>query len=262
MKPLPRKSESLVTALTLSLLFVSAAAILFFYASPPATDDDTINDLLRAVVPRFFIAVFLLVVAIEYFPQSLASGRVSKSNLLWCLLPLWVTLVNFPASALIRGTARVTRVELLWLFVFKCLLIGLSEEVLFRGIIFYSLSEYCKKRVNTCFLPVLISSAVFALFHFINLIEGANILSVLQQVGYSFLIGAMLAVTLLKTKNIWLCVALHALFDFGGFLIADLGRGSPQDLTFWILTIVVGVGCAVQIVLTLIKMMKQKKLPS
>lgn len=260
MKPLRKKSEfSYQTALALLLLLISAAALLFFYSAPPKIGDRTLDLLINAVVPRFFISVFLLVLVIEVFPDLLAFKKVSSKNLLWCVLPLLVTLVNFPFSALILNAARITRAELVWLFIIKCLLIGLSEELLFRGIIFYSLSDYFKRKGRSCFLPVLLSSVIFALFHFINLFEGAGIFPVLQQVGYSFLIGAMLAVVLLKTKNIWLCILLHALFDFGGFFVSDLGTGNPQDLTFWILTIVVGVLCTVQMILTLIRIIKTEK---
>lgn len=258
MKPLRKKSEfSVRSALTLLLLMISAVALLFFFSAPPATDDGKLDSLINAVVPRFFISLFLLVLVIEAFPDLLAFKKISSKNLLWCILPLLVTLVNFPFSALILGTARMTRAELMWLFIIKCLLIGLSEELLFREIIFSALLDYFKKKGRSCFLPVLLSSVIFALFHFINLFDGAGILAVLQQVGYSFLIGAMLSIVLLKTKNIWLCILLHALFDFGGFFVSDLGTGDPQDLTFWILTIVVGVLCTVQMIITLIKIIKK-----
>ena len=149
--------------------------------------------------------------------------------------------------------------ELIGLFLLKCLLIGLSEELLFRGIIFYTLSDYFKRKGFSCFLPVLLSSVIFALFHFINLFDGAGILAVLQQAGYSFLIGAMLAVVLKKTNNLAACVFLHALFDLGGFFVSDLGTGDPQDLTFWILTAAVGIVCTVHITATLVKMIKKEK---
>lgn len=258
MKSTLQKSESsLHSVLRLALLLICGAAILLFYASPTVSADAKLNSLLSAVIPRFFICVFLLVLAVEFFPAVLAAKRISAKKLLWCILPLLVALVNFPVSALIRGTATVTRAELLWLFLIKCLFIGLSEELLFRGIIFTSLLEHFKKNKWALFFSVLLSAVIFALFHFINLFDGAGILEVLQQVGYSFLIGAMLAVVLFMTDNLWLCVLLHALFDAGGFLISDLGVGNPQDLAFWILTIVIGVCCTVQIILTIFKQQKR-----
>lgn len=247
------------SALAAVLCVLSAAAILYYFYEPSLTGDSRLDGLLGAVVPRFFISLFLLVLALEFFPSCLDSKRVPIKALFWCVPPLLVTLVNFPVSALATGTAHVARMELFALFLLKCVLIGISEEVLFRGIIFHALLEKFEKAGRSCFLPVLLSSVIFSLFHFINLLDGAGFLAVLQQAGYSFLIGAMLAVTLLKTKNIWLCVFLHALFDMGGFLVSDLGTGNPQDLTFWILTIVIGVLCTVHIVLTLVRMVKKQR---
>lgn len=67
----------------------------------------------------------------------------------------------------------------------------------------------------------------------------------------------MLAVVFLKTRNLWICVGLHMLFDAGGFLNSDLGTGNPQDLVFWILTAVAGVLCAVHIVWTLVQLCRK-----
>lgn len=253
------KADAVQSALAVTLCVLSAVAILYFFYEPPRTGDSGLNALLGAVIPRFFISLFLLVLTLEFFPSCLDSKRVPLKALLWCVPPLFVTLVNFPVSALAMGTAHLTRMELFALFVCKCFLIGVSEEVLFRGIIFHALSERFEKAGRSCFLPVLLSSVIFSLFHFVNLLDGAGILPVLQQAGYSFLIGAMLAVTLLKTKNLWLCVFLHTLFDMGGFIVSDLGTGNPQDLVFWILTIIIGVLCTVHIVLTLVRMVKRQK---
>lgn len=253
-----RKRESTVQqTLALLLCLICMTAIVFFYCTLQNTGDKQFDALFGATVPRFFISVFLLVLTMELFPDCLVLKRVSPKNLIWCALPLLVAIVNFPFSALIGGTAHVMRPGLIWLLMIKCLMIGLSEELLFRAVILSSLSEFFRKKRRSCFLPVLLSSVIFALFHFINFLDGAGILAVLQQVGYSFLIGAMLAITLLKTENLGLCVFLHALFDFGGCLLSDVGTGSPHDTVFWILTVTIGVLCAVQMLITLIKSMKK-----
>lgn len=243
--------------LALLLCLICAAAIFFFYVSPVNTGDARADALLDASIPRFFISVFLLVLIAEFFPCCLSRGRISLKVLLWCIPPFAVTVVNFPFSALVGGTAGITRPDLIGLFLLKCFLIGLSEELLFRGIVFGVLNEAFVAKRRSAFFPVLLSSAIFALFHFINLLDGAGILPVLQQVGYSFLIGAMLAVVLVKTKNLWLCVLLHALFDVGGCFLSDIGIGSPHDTVFWILTVSIGVLCAVHIAATLFRQVKK-----
>lgn len=258
MKPLfEKRAPARETLPAFLITAISLAALLFFYLNPVETTDKALDSLLTAVIPRFFIAAFLLVVSFLFYRETLAFPSVPPKALLWCVPLLAVVIVNFPFSALIGGTARITRIDLIGLFAVKCLLIGLGEELLFRGILFGFLSELFEKRKSP-FLPVLLSSVLFALFHLVNLLDGAGILPVLQQIGYSFLIGAMLAVLLVQTENLWLCVILHALFDFGGLIVADLGAGSPHDTVFWILTIVFGVICAVHVVVTLVKRCKKR----
>ena len=74
------------------------------------------------------------------------------------------------------------------------------------------------------------------------------------QVGYSFLIGAMYAVILFKTANIWLCVLLHAVYNFCGMLVPTLGAGTWWDVPTVIFTTVLAVATAVYTVVLFIKM--------
>ena len=68
------------------------------------------------------------------------------------------------------------------------------------------------------------------------------------QIGYSFLIGAMCSVVLLKTRNIWLCVLLHAVYDFSGTLVPTLGAGTWWDTPTVIFTVILAVATTVYLV--------------
>ena len=94
---------------------------------------------------------------------------------------------------------------------------------------------------------------LLGLLHLFNLFAGASVGATFLQVGYSFLIGAMLSAVLIKTDNLWLCVLLHAGFDFGGSIITELGTGIFQDLWFWIFTAFAGVLCLAHVLGFLIK---------
>ena len=86
------------------------------------------------------------------------------------------------------------------------------------------LAEKRCKTKRGLLISILLTSAVFGLLHLVNLAQ-SGLPAVLRQIGYSFLIGAMCSVVLIKTHNLWLCVLLHAVFDFGGKLIDTLGVG-------------------------------------
>ena len=134
--------------------------------------------------------------------------------------------------------------------------ISLLEELVFRGTLLMLIADLLRNSRHRPLLTVLFSSLVFSLFHLTNLFVGADIGYTLLQCAYTFLIGAMLSMVMIKSNNVWLCVLIHTIFDFGGLLIINIGSGNPWDLVFWILTITGGVLCAGHVIYSLIKLEK------
>jgi hypothetical protein len=72
------------------------------------------------------------------------------------------------------------------------------------------------------------------------------------QVGYSFLIGGMCAIVLLKTGSIWYCVLLHTVYDIGGTILY-VGGGVRWDAVTVTITAVLGVAVAVFMAISLLR---------
>lgn len=224
---------------------ICAAVLLSVKGLIPFSDERT-GSLVREGIPRLLAGVFAVALIFFYGERGLL--RLPR-HLMWSVPCFLVALANFPYSALITGSASVERWELLPLFLLKCVGISLLEEGVFRGILYPFLKDRCKGKV----LPLLGSAAAFALVHLVNLFFGAGVGATLLQVGYTFLLGCVLAALCERTKSIWLCVFCHFIFDVGGTLIPDLGGGPFQDACFWALTAVCGVLCAVHVVLYLLR---------
>ena len=62
---------------------------------------------------------------------------------------------------------------------------------------------------------------------------------------------------MLYTGDIWLCMIVHAVFDFGGAIVDKLGSGYIHDTVFWILTVGVGVICGVYVFIGLLRLQKK-----
>ena len=132
------------------------------------------------------------------------------------------------------------------LFAVECIGVGLFEEAAFRALIFPFLLGRTGTGRRGRVIAVLLSSAMFGALHLVNLLGGFS-WGVFLQVGYSFLIGCMLAVCMFRGAGALYCAFVHALFNFGGNLVTgarELGFGSFADI--WcteevILTAVVGV---------------------
>lgn len=237
------------------VLAAMAVLVVFDFAEIKFCADETLNNLLCEIVPRVCAGIALTAVAVIMGFKSivLPSFKNILKDLLWCIPCIFVVIANFPFTAIFSGNATINRTDLIWLFALKCLSIGLMEEMLFRGLFQGVIQEKFQGQKYDKLKTVAITSAVFGCIHLLNLFSGANVGATFLQVGYSFLIGAMLSAVLIKTKNIWLCVILHAVFDFGGFIVTDLGSGKFQDGWFWGFTAFFGVICFAYILYFLLK---------
>lgn len=246
-------------AATAAIVAGAAAIILIYALNPQFGNDEITNTLAKDGIVRAALTLVMAAVAALCCGKELfrAVGNV-KNNLIWCLPCLAVAVANFPFYALISGGAQIVRADLLWLFLIKCLLIATSEELLFRGALLWVVRSALAEKRHRYVLSVLITSALFGLFHLFNLAAGASLPATLMQVGYSFLTGAMFASVTLKTGNIWGAIALHFIFDIGGLIVSDLGSGSPHDWFFWILTAVCTAICAVHLIIYAVRRDRQE----
>lgn len=244
--------------LTILLFILSVLCYIFFEARPiTVLEDPLANKFLCGFIARMGIGLlFLWLLYQSAGRRLLLFNRSFTRVLVWSLPCFMVALVNFPYTALINGTASISRTDLIGLYILYVFGIALMEELVFRGVLFMLFEDIFRNNRHKPLLTVLVTSGIFSLFHLTNLFVGADIGYTLLQCLYTFLIGAMLAVVMLKGHNLWLAIIIHLLFDFGGLLIIHIGSGDPWDLTFWILTIVSGVLCAGHIIYSLIKLEK------
>ena len=205
--------------------------------------DPIINNLLRVIVTRFVGCLVFIPLAIYMKYNVFRLAKENRAKVLLCtLVPLAVVVKNFPIIGVISGNAYVTSPS--WyiaLFALEALMIGLFEEFAFRGVLLPFVLENRSSSRKSIFWATVISSAAFGGIHIFNLFAGAGIGGVLLQIGYSFLIGGMCAIVLLYTRCIWICVLLHAIYDYCGYLIPTLGEGIIWDPLTVTITTALGV---------------------
>lgn len=164
-----------------------------------------------------------------------------------------IAINNFPFSQVIKGEAAITgewwTVALLLL---ECMCVGFFEETAFRGVVFLGLLRRNPESKAWAFTSIALSSVIFGVVHLINIFESSPI-AVLMQIGYSALIGAMCAVILMKTANIWLCVVIHGLFNFCGAVVPRCGEGEIWDTFTVILTVLVSLAVLAYMITVFIK---------
>ena len=230
---------------------VAAPLLLWIEYGAPLTQDPVLLPIVQMALSRLLAsAVFLVILLTQGYHILHPLRKPFGKSMLVCLPAFAVVINNLPILALMTGQARIVHGEpIYWIwFIAQCFAIGLFEEITFRGVVLLRFAETRRTTHKGLLISILLSSAVFGAMHLLNLLSGAGPLAVLMQVGYSFLIGAMCAVVMFKTANLWLCVALHAIYDFCGTLMPTLGAGTWWDTPTVVFTAVLAVVTAAYLV--------------
>ena len=250
--PAPTRRRYLSRRACLMVIFVALPILLWLeIAKPTLSEDPVLAPLISMTLTRGLgAAVFLALLLHEGFRVMNPLQKPFWRSILFIIPPFLVVVNNMPILSLAWGDAYIIHsAPAYWVwFILECLAIGLFEELAFRGVIFLMLAEKRHSTRKGLFWSLILTSAVFGAVHLINVLMGAGIGGVIMQIGYSFLIGAMCSVVLLKTRNIWLCVLLHAVYDFSGTLVPTLGGGTWWDTPTVIFTVILAVATTAYLV--------------
>ena len=96
--------------------------------------------------------------------------------------------------------------------------VGLCEELIFRGVIFNKLQDLLSGRKNVFLVSALVSSCVFGLVHFENLLE-QTFIGTVMQVYFAFAIGLCFCGIYLFSGTLLIPILLHGTVDTGVFLL-------------------------------------------
>lgn len=189
-----------------------------------------------------------------YMSKKILSFNTNVTAFLTFLPCMAVAVNNFPFIPFFLGEAYIDAKPIkILIYAFVCLSVGFFEEMAFRGCIFTVVLERTRKNVFGVFLAIVISSAIFGIVHLVNVMAGGSVGAVVLQVGYSFLIGGMCSVILVRTSNIWYCVLLHAVYNFAGGVVPECGGGTIWTAPEIALTAAVAVVVTVYVIYILCK---------
>lgn len=170
---------------------------------------------LAYLIPLVFAA--LMVTALRHWKRLSWTGQGKKALRYGYYIPLSAFIffaISFFTAPRNQSPQLVETICLLS----SCLLTGLFEEVLCRGLIQNILEEGFTAQGKSQLKAIVISSLIFSVLHFANLIEKPYfIVGTIGQVVYTFALGMMLGIVYAKTHSLVSVILLHAIFNFLGF---------------------------------------------
>ncbi|MDF2590206.1 MAG: hypothetical protein K0S41_4047 [Anaerocolumna sp.] len=134
----------------------------------------------------------------------------SKDTLYY--IPLLIIALIQPILGGINTNKTILEVLLILIFT---LLVGYTEETIFRGII------RVKLQVKSSSFYIVFSSIFFGILHMANALNG-ELIGVIMQVINAFLIGIILALLITVSDNIIPLVLFHFLYDFLAIMTNDV----------------------------------------
>ncbi|GHU08362.1 hypothetical protein FACS1894151_04150 [Spirochaetia bacterium] len=112
------------------------------------------------------------------------------------------------------GALNVQSVIIFFIFT---LLVGLNEELYFRGLILRVLGQIGIPKA------IIISSVIFGAGHAATALSGASLQYVILQIIFAFLFGFVAAEAVVITGSLLPLIAWHFIHDFWGYLAGGIG---------------------------------------
>ena len=175
-------------------------------------------------------AALLAVIRLLGIQKELGMTRWLQNGraLLW-LLPMWVLSTgNLWGGVGVRYDA-ITSV----MAVLSFLLVGVAEEIIFRGFLFNGM-----KKTGSLTVAIIVSAITFGMGHIVNLLTGHATAETLVQMIFAVAWGFLFTFAYLKGGSLLPCIAIHGLIDAFSVFARD---NAAADWAYIIATVVIAV---------------------
>ena len=219
--PAPASPRRLLTGLA---AYVVWAAITLFSMAWLRPGTHSLLDSIRHEVGLNFVLAILFLFILSRLNRwsDLAFVRPESARSLRVLWFPALYLAFFGAIAAFSGVPLPAR-QILFV-VANVALVGLSEEFMFRGVLFRAL----RSRLRT-WPAILFTSVLFGGIHVFNVFITGELLSAAVQAVAATLSGFIFMALLLRTGSLWVPIVYHALFDLGTFLAGANSAAHAQE---------------------------------
>ena len=131
----------------------------------------------------------------------------------------------------VSGSDGVRSAGGIMIYILTMFLVGMNEEVIMRGIVLNLFADRFSNTRRGVLAAIILSSVIFGAAHIPNVLSGVPLSSALIQALQATLLGVLFAAIYLRSGNLWICIIIHALVDFGGLMASGIfGNGDMTDM--------------------------------
>jgi len=159
--------------------------------------------------------------------REIGIGRFENLKEFWWLAPPAIIFILAWAGFISDFQLSGEHIKLFLLIGFTTLLVGISEEIVFRGVLLHGFLKN-----SSVWTAMLVSALAFSLLHSVNYFGGLESAGVISQLKFTFVFGLFFAPLAIRLGTIVPLILFHWLWDFlliGGTITAN---GSPAILYF------------------------------
>ena len=155
-------------------------------------------------VANKWLLALLLVSMVLVLGVRQETGLIARVN--WRTLPLYWPMALI-AGLIWLGDTNPPGAEAFIKIVLFCTAVGISEELMFRGLVFHWFREIPVRGI------VLISAAAFGSVHLVGLASDIHPAVILSQAYFAFALGIIFACARARDVSIVLPILVHTVFD-------------------------------------------------
>ncbi len=213
-----RKLDILISCLLVILVFIfqSIYALEYFKGNYALRNGLMVPLLLRLLIWSFPVILYLALRKLNIFGYLKLDNRILHGIIWGLIIGGTILFIKITANYLYYGKVILNLNFGLNRFIGSVLLVGLSEEVLFRGFILQKANEYTRFWVAN-----IINAILFTLIHYPGwIIEGnLNTQKLISSSLYILIFALFQGYILKKTKSLWACMIVHSLNNFMSFAL-------------------------------------------
>ncbi len=212
----------LLFALLTFVAWVLATLFSMEWASD-GTKKPLIETVTHGISWNLVVALAVLAIATVLFGWRDLKFVAPRTEGIWKII--WFPLLYLVLFAVVAISAGLPPLPTIMFVFLNTLLVGLSEEWMFRGVVFRAWLS----RVDI-WPSIIFTCLMFGGVHILNVFVTGKLGEGFLQAATASMSGLLFLALLIRTGSIWVPIVYHALWDFGSFMIsAGAARGDGAE---------------------------------